>query len=76
MLKISVLNPRQIIYEGEAKSIFFPGDQGEFEVLMFHKPLISLLRKGAIIVDWKIKIPIHKGVVRVNNDQVVALVEE
>ena len=41
-----------------------PGDLGEFEVLDFHKPIISLLKKGDIIINWNKAVKIKKGVVR------------
>ncbi|MFH1199356.1 MAG: hypothetical protein V1650_04290 [Candidatus Omnitrophota bacterium] len=76
MLKVTILNPRRTVYEGEASSVFLPGDLGEFEVLEFHKPVISLLRQGEIIIDGKHSVAIKKGIVRMRSDELVALVEE
>jgi len=76
MLNVTILNQKRTIYEGKAKSIFLPGDEGEFEILPFHKPLLSLLRKGKIIIDATKSLDITKGIVRVLNNELVALVEE
>ncbi len=76
MLKVAVLNPKRTIYEGEARSVFLPGDLGEFEVLEFHRAIMSLLTKGDIIIDWTKVIPISKGIMRLRKDELVALVEE
>ena len=76
MIKVSILNPRRTIFEGQAYSIFLPGDWGEFEVLEFHKPIISMLKRGEIIIDWTNSIAISKGVARMFNNELVALVEE
>lgn len=76
MFKVTILNPKRTIYEGEAKSVFLPGDQGEFEVLELHKPIISLLRRGEIIIDWNKSVAISKGIIRMRKDELVALVEE
>jgi F-type H+-transporting ATPase subunit epsilon len=76
MFKVTILNPKRTIYEGEAKSVFLPGDTGEFEVLELHKPIISLLRQGEIIINWNKSVAITKGIVRMRKDELVALVEE
>jgi len=76
MFKVTILNPKSTIYEGEAKSVFLPGDQGEFEVLELHKPIISILRRGEIIIDWNKSVAISKGIMRMRKDELVALVEE
>jgi len=76
MFKVTILNPKRTIYEGEAKSVFLPGDAGEFEVLELHKPIIGLLKAGEIIIDWSKSVAITKGVVRMRKDELVALVEE
>ncbi len=76
MFNVIMLNQKRTIYEGQAKSVFLPGDEGEFEVLPFHKPLISLLRRGQIIIDGQKSLTVTKGIVRVFNNELVALVEE
>ena len=76
MFKVTILNPKRTIYAGQAKSVFLAGDKGEFEVLAFHKPVISLLRKGEIIIDWKKSIAISNGIAKMYNNELVALVEE
>jgi len=76
MFKTIILTPNRVLFEGEAWSIFLPGTTGEFEVLELHKPIISLLREGKILIDWAKEIPIKKGAVRMEKDELVAIVEE
>jgi F-type H+-transporting ATPase subunit epsilon len=76
MFKVTILNPKRTIYEGEATSVFLPGDLGEFEVLDFHKPIISLLARGRIIIDRERAVSITNGIVKMREDELVALVEE
>lgn len=64
------------MYEGSARSVFLPGDSGEFEVLDFHKPVISLLKQGEIIIDDKEVVAVKSGVVRMQNNELTALVED
>lgn len=62
------------MFSGVAKSVILPGDQGEFELLPFHWPIVSLLRKGEIIID-EIGFPISKGIARFAAEKLVVLVE-
>jgi len=75
-MKVKILNPKHVVFEGEAKSVFLPGDLAEFEILDYHAPIISLLRPGKVVVDWRNVIPIKRGMVRFDNNECVILVEE
>jgi len=73
---LKVLNPRQVVFEGQVKNVFFPGDMAEFEVMAYHAPIVSLLKEGEIVVDWNTRIPIKKGMVRFLGDECVVLLEQ
>jgi len=75
-VKVTILNPKRTIFSGSAESVFLPGDPWEFEVLDFHKPVISLLKHGEIIIDWKKGVFIKRGIMKLHNNELVALVEE
>lgn len=70
-----MLNPKKMVFEGEAASVFLTGDAAEFELLDHHAPIISLLRPGNVTIDWTTRIPIKKGMVRFENNECVVLVE-
>ena len=74
MLKVGIYDYHQALFDGVANRVILPGDYGVFEVLIYHKPLLSLLRKGEIIVD-DVGFPISRGIVRVRDNELVALVE-
>ena len=65
-----------MLFEGEAGSVFLPGDLAEFELLDFHSPIVSLLRPGRVVIDWEKEIPIKRGMVKFDNNECVILVEE
>ena len=73
---LKILNPKHVVFEGSVSSVFLPGDAGEFELLAYHVPIVSLLKEGDIVVDWKSRIPIKKGMVRFNDEECVILLEE
>jgi len=76
VIYLTILNPKHVVYEGEAKSVFLPGDLAEFEILDYHAPIVSLLRPGEVVVDWKIKVPIKQGMVKFDNNVCMILIEE
>ena len=76
MINATIITPQRVLFEGKAHSLFFPGTTGEFEILEFHKPIISRLKAGGIIIDNEKRIPIRGGAMRVISDELVALVEE
>ena len=75
VLDVTVITQVKVIYEGRARSVILPGDAGVFEVLPFHKRILSRLLKGRIEVDGK-SFPILRGVVKVERNHLVAVVEE
>jgi len=75
-MKVLILSPKHVVFEGEAKNIFLPGDMAEFELMDYHVPIVSLLLPGKVILDWEKVIPIKKGMVKFDNNECVILVEE
>jgi F-type H+-transporting ATPase subunit epsilon len=65
----------RIIYEGKAKSLILPGESGTFEVLPFHKKLLSRLKQGPVVLDGE-TFPIKRGVANVGPSEVTVIVEE
>jgi F-type H+-transporting ATPase subunit epsilon len=49
MLKLKIVSPERIEFEGEVKSVLVPGTMGQFEILVNHAPIISTLEKGKVI---------------------------
>jgi len=74
MLNVTILNTAKVVFKGQAESVIFPGDTGVFEVMSFHKRLMSRLLKGSIDVDGK-QFPIERGVVKVERNDVTVVVE-
>ena len=74
MFNVTLLDQSHVIFDGVAKSVILPGDEVEFEVLDFHKPVISSLARGEIIID-NMGFPVARGIMRFYKDQLIALVE-
>jgi len=74
MFKVMVISNTQTIFEGQAESVILPGDEGEYEILDFHRPIISLLKRGNIVIDG-VDFPVRKGVAKFSEEELVAFVE-
>lgn len=75
MLDVMVISPEKVLFEGRARSVIFPGEQGVFEILPFHKPLLSRLVSGTLIIDG-LTFAIHRGIVGLNHNKATVIVEE
>ena len=47
-MKIRIIAPDRLVFEGEVKKVSLPGTMGSFTVLDNHAPIISSLEKGLI----------------------------
>jgi F-type H+-transporting ATPase subunit epsilon len=74
--KISIMTPEALLYQGQVESAFFTGDQGEYELLPYHYPVLGILSQGNIIVNWREAVPIKFGLVRFFANDCIVLVEE
>lgn len=75
LLEVSVLSPQKVLFEGRVGRVIVPGEQGVFEVLPFHKELLSRLLYGNLFIDEQ-KIPIKRGIISVHKNRIVILAEE
>jgi len=74
MLKLKIVSPERIEFDGEASQVLVPGSQGQFEILTNHAPIISTLQKGRVVYDGR-ELPILGGFVEVQKNEVSLCVE-
>ena len=78
-LKLEILTPNGLIFDGEALSVTLPGEEGEFGVLAHHASLTTLLEAGVVDIEKEDKsvesILINWGVVQVDEQKIIVLVE-
>jgi F-type H+-transporting ATPase subunit epsilon len=51
LMKIQILTPEEIIFDGEVSSITVPGLLGEFQMLENHASIVSTLESGTIKLE-------------------------
>ncbi|MDY0322163.1 MAG: ATP synthase F1 subunit epsilon [Arcobacteraceae bacterium] len=77
-VKLSIVTPNGMIFEGDVKSVTLPGKEGEFGVLPGHASLVSTLTVGVIVIEGEKNtdaIAINWGHVKVNESSVDVLVD-
>ena len=78
-LKLEILTPNGLIFDGKAISVTLPGEEGEFGVLAHHSSISTLLEAGVIDIEKEDKsiesVLINWGVVNVDEEKVIVLVE-
>ncbi len=79
MLKLKIVSPERIEFDGEVESVLVPGSQGQFEILKDHAPIISTLDKGTVEYGLpkgeKVQLEILGGFVEVQQNEVSLCVE-
>ena len=79
MLKLKIVSPERIEFDGEVESVLVPGSQGQFEILKDHAPIISTLDKGVVEYGLskgqKVQLEILGGFVEVQQNVVSLCVE-
>lgn len=76
MLDAVIYTPAKLLFEGKAQSISFPGEQGIFEVLSYHKPIVTRLIGGTIVIDGGKLFPIRCGIAAISMNKATVVVEE
>jgi F-type H+-transporting ATPase subunit epsilon len=79
MLKVSVISPEQMLFEGEAASVVAPAFDGEVGILTGHAPMMTLLGRGMLRIEGggggPERFRIDGGFLQVADDQVRVVTE-
>jgi len=78
-MHLEIITPDKTVFTGEVELIQLPGIDGSFEILNYHAPLISVLKKGKIKIKKKDKnlhyFEINGGIIEVLENKVLILAE-
>lgn len=78
MLKLRIIAPDRLVYEGEVEKVTLPGTVGSFTVLNNHAPIISSLDKGKIAYkdkDGLVEVAVRSGFAEVRDNVLSICVE-
>lgn len=77
-MKVNIISPEKLVYEGEVSLLQLPGVDGSFEILNNHAPIISVLGKGRIrlVTDsGELFFPIDNGVIECSENLIKILIQ-
>ena len=78
MLKLKIVSPEKVVFQGDVDSVLVPGTLGSFEILKDHAPIISSLEVGKVeyvTQEGKQTLDIQGGFVEVKKNEVSLCVE-
>ena len=76
-MKVSVISPERVLFEGEANSVVAPAFDGEVGILSDHAPMMTLLGKGTLRLDGASKsFEIEGGFLQVIDNNVRIVTEK
>jgi len=78
VLKVSVISPEKVLYEGDAASVVAPAFDGELGILTGHAPMITALGTGTLRVEGGAgsqRFTVSGGFLQVVDDQVRVVTE-
>ena len=78
MLKVSVISPESVLFEGEVDSVVAPAYDGEVGILTGHAPLMALLGNGDLRLGKGSgpRFTVSGGFMQVLNDHVRVVTEK
>ena len=75
MLKVKIVSPERVEFDGQVERVKVPGTSGQFEILNDHAPIISTLQKGVVEYGDQ-QLEILGGFVSVQKNEVSVCIEK
>jgi len=77
-MKLTIITPDKLAYEGDATAVTVPGSAGSFQILRDHAPIVSTLEDGKVIIrdeEGETTFVIKGGVVEAKDNNITVLAE-
>ncbi len=74
--RLRVLSLMGTLFDKQVESVHIFGDEGEFELLPFHHPLMGAIPTGEIRISQNPSIPLRAGVVLFKDNACTIIIEE
>jgi F-type H+-transporting ATPase subunit epsilon len=78
VLRVSIISPERVLYEGETESVVAPAFDGEVGILTSHAPMMTLLGRGELRLGaggGARRFSVDGGFLQVVDDQVRVVTE-
>lgn len=77
-MKLTIITPDKLAYEGDVLAVTVPGSAGSFQILNDHAPIVSTLEDGKVIIKSAVAedvFLIKGGVVEAKDNIITVLAE-
>jgi len=77
-MKLTIITPDKLAYDGEVTAVTVPGSAGSFQILKDHAPIVSTLEDGNVIIkdnNGETVLVIKGGVVEAKDNLITVLAE-
>lgn len=79
LMKLEIITPNGVIFDGNVTQVNLPGSEGEFGVLAGHATLVSLLETGVIVYNREdgreVAVAINSGYVKVDETKATCIID-
>jgi F-type H+-transporting ATPase subunit epsilon len=79
LLKVKIITPKEVSYDGEALAVTIPAEAGEIQVYQGHIPVLARVIQGVVRIENPGKAPVcftvDEGFFRVTQDEVNLLID-
>ena len=80
MIRVSVISPERVLFEGEVDALVAPAFDGEVGILRGHAPMMTLLGRGELRLEGTAestrRFSVEGGFMQVVDDQVRVVTEK
>ena len=77
-LKVSVISPERVLFEGTANSVVAPAHDGEMGILSAHAPLMTILGRGVLRLETssgEVRFNVGGGFLQIVDNQIRVVTE-
>lgn len=79
LLKVKIITPKEVAYDGAAQAITVPAENGEMQIYQGHVPVLARVTKGRVCIENSgaapVRFDVDEGFFRVTHDEVSLLID-
>ncbi|MDP3919443.1 MAG: hypothetical protein Q8R76_01370 [Candidatus Omnitrophota bacterium] len=73
---LQIMSLIRMLFDGEVESVYLSGDEGEYELLCHHFPLMGAIPEGWVQIAGHDPVPLRAGVVMFQENTCIIIIEE
>ena len=74
--RLQIMSLKRILFDGDVEHVHLFGDEGEYDLLAHHFPLIGALPEGEVQIKGHKNVPLRAGVVLFRQNRCLVIIEE